>query len=510
MAVASFFGAGLASDAFFVAFKIPNLLRRLVAEGCLATAFVPIFTDELSASKEEAKKAAASVLSFTIALTLLLSALGIWFSPEITDIFAPGFATIQNKRELASSLMRVMFPYIVFVSVLALVSGMLNSLGHFALPAAAPALLNIVLIAGLFLLTPFFREPIYGLAWAVLLGGVASVIPQFVLLRKLGFPLRLSSPFHSPAVRKLILLMLPAILSSSVYQLMVFFNTLLASLLQEGSVSWLYYADRLFQFPMGVFSLAVATALLPTLSHAASQGDEKRFSRQLTLALHWVTVITIPASVGLIMLAEPLIELVYEHGSFSRESTLNTASALQAYTLGLWSISAQSVLVRAYLAKKNSLTPSIVSIAAISLNVLLAFSLMGPAATSPETNFARLITKAQGEMQLFALSHVGLALAGSVASLLALLLLLLPARRYGITIEVRPLLASFSKIVLCSGVMGALLYLLLWLKLNSLLTLLLGVPGSILCFFALCCLLRVEGVREIPAELLKHLRKTVD
>ncbi|MCB0345512.1 MAG: murein biosynthesis integral membrane protein MurJ, partial [Bdellovibrionales bacterium] len=302
MAIAGFFGAGRTTDAFFVAFKVPNLLRRLVAEGSLSTAFVPIFVEEREKSHEASREAVGAVTSFTICLTGFLTILGMIFAEEITLLFAPGFATEPEQVVLSSELLRLMFPYIVLVSALALAASILNSLGKFALPALAPALLNVVMIFAVFAVAPYLDEPVFALAWAVLGGGILALLPQLMLLKKLGLELHFRNPLKSDAVRRLLKLMLPSILSASFYQFMVFINTLLASMLVEKSVSWLFYADRLFQFPLGVFSLAVATAVLPELSRHAARKNYTALNYQLTVALRWMTVVTIPATVGLMVL----------------------------------------------------------------------------------------------------------------------------------------------------------------------------------------------------------------
>ena len=507
--ISTFFGAGTATDAFFVAFKVPNLLRRLVAEGSLATAFVPVFMEEKARSEDASKQAFAAVTSFTLLLTLILSALGIIYSDEITHFFAPGFGTGTDKTQLASSLMQLMFPYIILVSTLALASGVLNSLGHFAMPAFAPALLNIAMISGVFIFASQCDEPIYALAYSVLAGGVLALLPQIVLLWRLGYRFRLASPFGSPPVKKLCRLMLPTVFSASLYQVMVFINTLLASLLVERSVSWLFFADRVFQFPLGVFSIAVATAVLPTLSKHAADKNLKQVGTQLQNALAWITFITVPATVGLVILAEPIISVLFEHGRFTHEDTHQTASALVAYSIGLWSVSCQSIIVRAYLAQKNALFPSLVTCGSIALNILLAFLLMGAPQSSSNGFFAEFITSVQAPFQVFHLGHVGLALAGSCSSFFSVIVLTASLSRVQLSVDLKRLASVLGKTFLASVVMGALLLLLQSAKLDMLTELVLGVLSGILVFGISALALRMNEASQVKIFILERLnRKT--
>ncbi len=450
MTIAFFFGAGFATDAFFVAFKIPNLLRRLVAEGSLATAFVPLFSEEIAKSHEDAVDALRRVATFTFVLTVALTVLGILFADPITALFAPGFITQAAKFELASTLLVIMFPYVILVSTLALASGVLNTLGEFAWPAAAPALLNICLILAILLFGNSFEPGILVLAYGVLFGGLIALIPQIIVLRKYGFSIRFSNPAGSPVVKRLCRLMLPSVISASVYQLMVFINTVLASLLREGSVSWLYYADRLFQFPLGVFSIAVGTALLPALSRAAANGEEKNFTENLERAFSWVSYITIPASAGLIVLATPLAQTIYFRGSFSQADLVHTATALCGFAVGLWSISCHAILVRCYLAKKNTLIPAIVACVSIAINLIMAICFMGSPLASDTSSAAQIITLCQSYLPVFEFGHIGLALSGSLASFFNFYVLLLLLPRISVALPLRRTLYDILLSILCS------------------------------------------------------------
>ena len=505
--IASIFGAGMATDAFFVAFKIPNLLRRLVAEGALSSVFVPLFTEELHKGEAQAKRALAQVSGFCLLLTTSLCLLGIFFAPELTQLFAPGFGEGSQRAILAESLLRLMFPFIVLVSLLALASGALNALGIFGLPAFAPAILNFVMISMTLGCLGLFEEPIFALASSVLLGGALSLLPQLYLLRKHGFPLRFESPFRKPLVRRLIRLMFPAFLSASVYQIMVFINTLLASLLEEGSVSWLYFADRLFQFPLGVFSIALATAILPALSQASASGNLEQMKKQLTTALRLVSFVTVPAATGLIILSEPIVRVIYEHGTFQTSSTIKTAQALSAYSLGLWSISSQTIIIRAFLAQKNTLLPAIASVVAIALNIIVALALMGEPIGETNSYLAELLSSIATSINFIPLGHVGLALAGSITSFISLSLLLCCLQRVQLSLDWEQWLTSFWKAALASALMGLALYPLQnYFILPRLLVVLIGVPlGIIVYSLALACL-RVKEYQSVKDAILAKLR----
>lgn len=306
MIVAGLFGAGLATDAFFVAFRIPNLLRRLLAEGSLTVSFVPVFTDYLKKkNREEAMRLANVAFTALSILLVVVSLAGIIFSPLIVTAMAPGFVKSPPRYELTVYLTRLMFPYIFFISLVALCMGILNSLRHFVAPAIAPVLLNISIILSALFLRNLFHPPIVALAAGVVIGGVLQLALQIPFLLRMGVKLKTDFHFRHPGLKRVVLLMLPAFFGAAIYQINIFIGTILASLLPTGSVSFLYYADRIVELPLGVFAIAVGTATLPSFSEQVSRGQFAELKKTLSFSLRLLLFITIPATIALIALRIP-------------------------------------------------------------------------------------------------------------------------------------------------------------------------------------------------------------
>lgn len=433
--VARFFGTGMVADAFFVAFRIPNLLRRLFAEGSLTIAFIPIFTEYLAKkSQEDAFQLARVVLTLLSALLACVTLLGILLSPWIVRIQAFGFGGSGLKYDLTVLLTRITFPYIFLISLVALFMGILNSLRHFSAPAAAPILLNVGMIGSALWISPRLSEPIVGLAMGVIIGGMLQVALQIPWILKKGISILPCWMPRHPAVKRIGLLMLPAIFGSAIYQFNQFVGTLLASFLAEGSVSWLYYADRLVQFPLGVFAIAISTAALPSLSKQAAEKNLDDFRDTLAHALRLVFFITIPSMVGLIILGEPIIKVFFERGAFDAVSTSGTTYALMFYAVGLWAFSGIRVMVSAFYALQDTKTP--VKVASVAMVANLIFSLI-------------FISVMQEGKQ-----HGGLALALSLASTLQLFLLILFFRKRMKVLDLRPIMATGGKCLFASLVMA--------------------------------------------------------
>ncbi len=433
--IAWFFGAGLSSDAFFVAFRIPNLLRRLFAEGSLSVAFIPVFTEHLTnRGKNEAFELARSAIRLLSILLVVITIIGILLAPVIVRIIAPGFAAAPGKLSVTIFLTRIMFPYIFFIGMVALSMGILNVLGHFAAPALAPVLLNISIIGSVFLISPYMDNPVTGLAIGVLIGGFLQLGLQVPFLIKKGFFFWEKAKIYHPGLKKIGLLMLPTIFGAAVYQINILVGTLLASLLAEGSISYLYYADRLVQFPLGIFAIATATAVLPSLSRQAAQNDLSAVRDTFSYAMRMIFFITIPSMVGLIVLREPIVALLFKRGAFDAETTRLTAYALLYYSIGLWAFSAVRIVVSTFYALQDTKTPVRMAVISVGANIMLGIILMGP------------------------MGHGGLALSTSLASILNLVLLVRALRVKLGTLELRNISESVFKTMICSGIMGAVVW----------------------------------------------------
>jgi putative peptidoglycan lipid II flippase len=432
MVTALFLGAGPGADAFFVAFRIPNLLRRLFGEGALSAAFIPTYVETLQKQGRGEAERLASVATTSAALILaLVTLLGIVLSPFIVRVIAPGFLDDLSKFDLTVTLNRIMFPYIFFISLVALASGILNSIGYFAAPAAAPIVLNICMIVSVPVAWYFLgAEPYYGLAWGVVIAGVLQLALQIPFMEHGGIRVRPRFQFGDPALRRVGRLFVPAALAGAVYQVNVVVGTILASFLVTGSVSWLWYADRLVELPLGVFAIALGTAVLPSMSRQAGLEDMAGVRKSVSFSLRLIAFFTIPASVGLILLREPILACLFQRGLFTYWDTLQTAYALLWYTAGLWAFSGQKVVMQAFFSLKDTWTPLWAAIAAVLVNLVAGLLLMGP------------------------MAHGGLALATSLAAAFNVLLLfaILVGRLGGF--PTREFAVSLAKIGLASALMG--------------------------------------------------------
>jgi putative peptidoglycan lipid II flippase len=432
MALAWFFGAGLYSDAFFVAFRIPNLLRRLFAEGSLSIAFIPVFTEYLAnQGREEAFKMARSALRLLSVLLTITAVVGILISPLIIRVIAPGFAGSPEKFAITVTLTRIMFPYIFLISLVALSMSILNVLGHFAAPALAPVFLNLAMIGSVFLISPYMADPVTGLAIGVLIGGVLQLMLQVPFLINKEFYFWQKAKLYHPGLKRIGILMLPAVFGAAVYQISTLVDTFLASLLAEGSVSYLYYADRLVQFPLGIFAIAAATAVLPSLSRQAAEKELTDFKNTFSYAMKLVFFITIPSMVGLIILREPVVALLFKRGAFDAETTRLTAYALLYYAVGLWAFSGVRIVVSAFYALQDTWTPVRMAVISVVAKIVLSVILMQW------------------------LAHGGLAFSTSLASMLNLGLLVWALRLKLGDLGWRNIIESVGKTMICSGIMGA-------------------------------------------------------
>lgn len=424
------FGAGTGADAFFVAYRIPNLLRRLVAEGAATAAFIPVFTGYLTHDTREEANRVARILFTMMALVLgAITVLGIVFAGPITALFAPGFAAVPGKLELTVELTRVVFPYIFCIGMVAAAMGVLNALRDFWAPAMSPVVMNVVMIAATIGLAS--RLGIYSLAVAVLVGGAAQVVSQIPALRRMGIPLApLWAPRHA-AVRRVGALMLPTVFGSAVYQINVLVSTMFASLLPAGSVAFLWYAERLFEFPLGVFAVALSTAALPSFATLAKR-DVAAFRDTVAFALRLVNLIALPAAIGLALTAEPLTSVLFIRGHFTASDAAATAVAVRYYSVGLWSVACVRVLVPAFYALEDTRTPVVTAAAAFLANLVFVVLLIGPLPSPPDSVFGQIMASVTHAIGVLDLRHGGLALSTSLAATVNLVLLAaLLSRRAG-------------------------------------------------------------------------------
>lgn len=420
------FGAQGAADAFFVAFRIPNLLRRLTAEGALTAGFIPVFTDYLAnRGKGEAVRVARIVATFAALFLAILTFMGILFAAPLTRLFAPGFAVDQDKFVLTVHLTRLMFPYIFFVSLVALSMGVLNSMRHFMAPALSPVLLNLSIIICALLFAPLVTEPVVSLGYGVILGGIAQLLLQLPYLARHGFTYSADFHFRDAALKRLLWLMLPALFGAAVYQINVLVSTILASVLPAGSVSYLYYADRLLEFPVGVFAIALGTAALPSFSSMVAKREYAALKMGLSSALRIVNFVSLPATLGLMVISVPVFSLLFQRGAFDAATTLSTAQALVYFSLGLWGISGTRLVVPVFYAMEDTRTPVWVSFFSFILNLLLSLMLMGEVADAADANMlTRVVAALSRYVGFFSLAHGGLALATSISATFNFLVLL--------------------------------------------------------------------------------------
>ncbi|MCM8594196.1 murein biosynthesis integral membrane protein MurJ [Accumulibacter sp.] len=432
--IARSFGAGLLTDAFFVAFKLPNLLRRLFAEGAFSQAFVPVLGEYRNRrSPEETKQLVDRVVSLLFVVVLVVTVLGMILAPALVFISAPGFIDEPDKFALTVSLTRITFPYILFMSLVALAGGVLNTWSRFAVPAFTPVLLNLSFIVMALFAAPFFDPPVMALGWAVFIGGALQLGFQVPSLRRLGMLPRFSLSVHDDGVRRIFRLMAPALLGVSVAQVSLLLNTVFASFLDTGSVSWLYYADRLMEFPSGMLGAALGTILLPSLArcHAAERHDD--YSRLLDWGLRLSFLLAAPAAVALAILAVPLISTLFFHGAFAASDVLRTREALVAYSVGLVGLILVKVLAPGFYARQNVRTPVRIAILTLVATQLFNLLLIGW------------------------LEHAGLALAIGLAATLNAALLFRGLRARGIYRPQPGWPGFYARLAIALGVLAAVL-----------------------------------------------------
>lgn len=413
--IAAILGAGMSADVFFVAFKLPNLFRRLFAEGAFNAAFIPLFAECMEGDGKDAARLFAEQALSVLLWTLLLFVIGFEAAmPLFMYVFAPGFADTPEKFDLAVTLTRITFPYLLFISLVSLMSGVMNSLGRFAAAAATPILLNLCLIGAVLVLTPLMESPAHALAWGVCGAGAAQLAWMSVFCARAGMFLRFRRPRLTPKVRLMSRRIVPVAIGAGVYQINLLIDTIIASFLPTGSISYLFYADRVNQLPLGVIGVAVGTALLPLLSRQLRAGQEAQAMHSQNRALEFVFLFTLPAAAALMVIAGPVIAVLFERGAFGPAEVQATAAALAVYAVGLPAYVLVKALAPGFFARGDTATPVKVAVVTMIVNLVLNLVLMGP------------------------FLHVGIAMATAMASWLnAGLLVIILMRRGHLVIDQR-------------------------------------------------------------------------
>lgn len=372
-------GATPAADAFYVAFRIPNFLRRIFGEGAFSQAFVPVLAEyRTRATAVETRQFVENLLGIFALALFLITLIGVVAAPILVTVLAPGFLDDPEKYDLTVTMLRIVFPYLFFISLVALAAGVLNTHGRFGAAAFTPVLLNLSLIGAALWLAPRLDRPVVGLAWGVFVAGVVQLMFQIPFLRRIGMlPRPRVGPLHD-GVKRVLRLMLPAIFGVSVAQVNLLVNTLLASFLVTGSVSWLYYADRLMEFPLGVFGIALATVILPSLSEKHSAASREEFSHLLDWGLRWVFIIGVPASAALVVLAGPMLATLFHFGAFAAHDVEMSARALVAFAAGLLGFTLVKVLAPGFYARQDTRTPMRIGVVALCVNIGLSLLLVFP------------------------------------------------------------------------------------------------------------------------------------
>jgi putative peptidoglycan lipid II flippase len=502
--MARLFGAGFVYDAFLLGFRIPNLTRDLFAEGALSSAFVPVFTRTLATKgKKEAAELSNLVATALILLVGGICALGMIFSPVLVNLLAEGFHKVPGKFELAVFLTRLMFPFLLLVALAAQAKGVLNACNRFAVPATASTFFNIgSVIFGLVLgklLGPMIGiQPITGMAIGVVFGGALQLFWQVPSLIREGFRYTPMINWSHPGLRTIIGLMGPAILGNAAVQINVMVNTNFASQISgNGPVSWLSYAFRFMQLPLGLFGVAIGSATLPSISRSAATGNMDEFRRTLSRSLGMVFLLTVPSSIGLVVMGQSMIGAIYQGGKFSAHDTEQTALALSCYAIGLAGYSALKVLNPAFYALHDARTPMIVSVVSILVNYSTAFSMMS----------------------LTGLGHAGLALSTSAVAIFgSMILFVVLGRKIG-GIQGRELAVSVSKILLASVVMGVAVFgsshfvreFAGVTRLGCLLDLAISIPAGLVVLYAACRLLQVSelelATKAVLGPVMRRFKK---
>lgn len=434
-------GASAGADAFFVAFKIPNFLRRLFAEGAFAQAFVPVLSEYREKGSIEAVKGLIDRVCGCLGLTLfLLTIIVVLAAPLVALVFAPGFWNDPFKLALTQEMLRITFPYLLLISLTGFAGAILNSYDRFAVPAITPVLLNLCLIGSAVWVSPYFEQPVVAIAWGVLTAGMVQLGFQLPFLWKLRLLPTPKVDFADPGVKRILLLMAPAIFGVSVSQINLLLDTVLASFLPTGSVSWLYYSDRLVELPLGIFAIAIGTVILPSLSRQFVGEDTQKFSQTIDWALRLILLIAIPAAVALFILAVPILTVLFEYGKTGASDIAMSALSLQAYALGLLAFMLIKVLAPGYFSRQDTKTPVKIGIIAMAVNMVFNLILVIPF------------------HYLWQIGHVGLALATALSAWLNAGLLYRGLRQRNVYTPISGWSVYLIRLLVANVVMGVVLF----------------------------------------------------
>jgi putative peptidoglycan lipid II flippase len=491
MVISSVFGANSLVDGFYVAFRIPNLFRRFVAEGCLTVSFIPVYTDYLIKNTgDESLELAQKTLSMLLVFLFVIVGLGTIFSPQLINLFGYGF-TDNYQIGLTISLNRIMFPYLLLISVVSFAMGYLNSHKYFFAPAFSPVLLNIGFITGALFISRFFEQPLYGLALGVIVGGILQFILQIPYLIRSGFRMKFTIDFNHPGIRTIFGMMAPALFGIAVYQINILMSTMLASMLPEGSITYLYYSDRLTEIVLGVFAVSLGNVLLPELSGYAATKNIGRIRELYISSVKAVLLISIPASIALMSAGLPIVSVLFKRGNFNATDVEMTFKALFYASMGIPSISILRLTVPAFYSLKDTKTPVVTSFLSFAVNIFSGYLLMRTG-----------------------LKHGGLTLGLAIASTVQMLILVIILQKKIGRIGFRDLMLPVIKYIF-SGIIMALFIHFIGLRVNwlednfiiRLIYLAIIVAGGITVYFLSCFFLRINEVVVFRDKIVNYLKK---
>ena len=477
MLVAYMFGAGMFADAFYAAFRIPNLLRRMLGEGSFSVAFIPVFSEYLhTKTKSETQKLINVVFTVLFTILCVITILGIFFSPLLVKIIAYGFTSDPEKLQLTIELTRLMFPFLLFICLAAMLSALLNTLNSFFIPAIAPANLSFAEIIYILALAPLLSpgNQIKGLAISVIFGGLGHFLMQYPTLKNLGWNLKFDFNFNHPGIKKIGLLMIPSIIGISVDQINTFVDTICASFLGNGSITALYYSSRLMQLPHAIFGLALATVSLPMMSISVATKDITELKETLNFSIRISVIALLPATIGLMALGLPIIQILFERGKFDIFASLLTNKALFYYVLGLPAFAITKIFANTFFSFQDTKTPVKIAFIVMIFHVILCIALMKP------------------------LGVGGLALATSACAYMNVFMLFYKLTQKIGKIGTRKIIVSSIKALIASGIMGIIAYEIMKIKfLPMIFTLIISIFCSIIAFIILLKILKSQEMEQI-------------